>query len=185
MSLDVPALQIVRYPDPALRRKSAVIDPSDPVVRQVALRMIDLMHEADGVGLAAPQVGLAWRLFVTNARDADPTDRVFINPTLTLARGAAEADEEGCLSVPDIRVQVRRAPAARIEAIDIDGRPVVMEAEGFLARVWQHETDHLDGVLIIDRMSPLDRLTLRSTIRALEQAAPVAPMAGGRRRTGA
>ena len=171
MSVDPASLRIVTYPDPALREKSAAVDPDDPNVHEVARRMLELMHEADGVGLAAEQVGLPWRLFVTNGRDADPQDRVFINPELALARGEVMTEEEGCLSLPGINVQVRRAPSAEITAIDTDGRPTSMSAEGILARIWQHEYDHLHGVLIIDKMNPMDRLATRKTLKELRAAA--------------
>ncbi len=172
---DATSLRIVDYPDPVLRRRAEEVDPSDARVRSVALRMIELMHEAEGVGLAAPQVGLSWRLFVTNAGEADPVDRVFMNPVLRItapdgSRSPLELLEEGCLSLPGIHVQVRRPRHAAIEAIGLDGEPVSMAAEGFLARVWQHEFDHLEGVLLLDRMGPRDRLGNRRAIRDLEEA---------------
>jgi peptide deformylase len=171
MAVDLASLRIIHFPDEALRAKAAQVDPEDETVRTVARRLIDLMHEADGVGLAAPQVGLSWRLFVTNAREADPVDRIFINPRLTLPRGELISEEEGCLSLPGINVQVRRAVKAEISAIDLEGEPFTMTAEGFLARVWQHEFDHLEGMLIIDRMSPIDRLATRKALKALEAGA--------------
>jgi len=173
MAVDPASLRIVRYPDPVLRRRAEAVDPADESVRAVARRMVELMHEADGVGLAAPQVGLPWRLFVTNAGEADPIDRVFVNPVLTLTSPAGEPSpleimEEGCLSLPGIHADVRRPRHAAIEAVDLEGDPVSMAAEGFLARVWQHEFDHLEGVLIIDRMGPKDRMVNRRSIKDLE-----------------
>ena len=175
MDPDAANLRIVDYQDPALRRRAEEVDPTDDRVRAVARRMIELMHEAEGVGLAAPQVGLSWRLFVTNAGDADPVDRVFMNPVLRItapygSRSPLELLEEGCLSLPGIHVQVRRPRHASIDAVDLDGAPVSMAAEGFLARVWQHEFDHLEGVLLLDRMGPRDRLGNRRAIRDLEDA---------------
>lgn len=171
MTVDPDRLRIVHYPDPALRARTQPVDPSDPVVRAIAARMIELMHEAEGVGLAAPQVGLAWRLFVTHARDADPVDRVYFNPKLTLEPGAMEAVDEGCLSLPGINVTVRRPVVARLRAVDLEGGVFDQTADGFLARVWQHEFDHLEGRLIIDRMGPRDRLATRKAIRELERGA--------------
>jgi peptide deformylase len=171
MSVDPTRLKILVYPAPALRKKGRQVDPADGTVRAVARRMIELMHEADGVGLAAPQVGLDWRLFVTNGREADPQDRVFINPELTLGRGEMVTEEEGCLSLPGINVQVRRAPKADIAAIDLNGEAFRMSADGLLTRIWQHENDHLDGVLIIDKMSPIDRLSTRKALKELKSAA--------------
>jgi peptide deformylase len=164
-------LRIVKYPDPALRAKTRPVDPADPEVHAVARRMLELMHEADGVGLAAPQVGLAWRLFVTNARDHDPIDRVFINPEISLSKEPLEIMEEGCLSLPGIYGDVRRPPSASITATGLDGERFTLELEGFHARVCQHEFDHLMGVLIIDKMSQLARLGIRKQLKELEAAA--------------
>jgi peptide deformylase len=171
MSVDPESLQIFIYPHPSLRTKGQPVDPADENVHAVARRMLQLMHEADGVGLAAPQVGLAWRLFVTNGRDFDPEDRVFINPQLTPGRGEMVTEEEGCLSLPGIHVQVRRADHVDITAHGLDGRPFSMSADGFLTRIWQHENDHLDGILIIDKMSPMDRLATRKALKDLKTAA--------------
>jgi len=171
VTVNVEQLRIVSYPDPVLRQKAAPVDPADPTVRAVAARMIELMHEAEGVGLAAPQVGLSWRLFVTNGRDADPVDRVYFNPRLELGRDEWGTEEEGCLSLPGIHVKVRRPSGVRIEAVGLDGEAFALEDDGFLARIWQHENDHLDGVLIIDRMSPIDRLATRKVLREMRSAA--------------
>jgi peptide deformylase len=171
MSVDPDRLKILIYPDPALREKGQPVDPADETVHAVARRMLQLMHEADGVGLAAPQVGLPWRLFVTNGRDIDPEDRVFINPQLNPGRGQMVTEEEGCLSLPGINVQVRRADHVDITAHGLNGEPLSLSADGFLTRIWQHENDHLDGVLIIDRMSPMDRLATRKALKGLKMAA--------------
>jgi len=171
MHVDPAELSIVTYPARILKERARPLEAVDDEVRAVAHRMIDLMHEAEGVGLAGPQVGLPWRIFVTNGRADDPEDRVYINPRLELERGDLESDEEGCLSLPGITVQVRRPPVATITALDIDGHEFSRTAEGMLARIWQHEYDHLDGVLILDRMSPIDRLANRKAIKELEAAA--------------
>ncbi|MDY7109123.1 MAG: peptide deformylase [Planctomycetota bacterium] len=170
MSVDPDQLSILIYPHPALRQKGEPVDPADEHVHAVARRMIQLMHEADGVGLAAPQVGLAWRLFVTHGRDYDPEDRVFINPRLDIGRGEMITEEEGCLSLPGIHVQVRRADHVDITAHGLDGEPFSMSADAFLTRIWQHENDHLDGVLIIDKMTPMDRLATRKALKELKTA---------------
>jgi peptide deformylase len=170
MHVDPADIRIVLYPDPVLKERARPVEEIDDTVRAVAARMIELMHEAPGVGLAAPQVGLPWRMFVTHAGEADPVDRVFVNPELTLG-GELVSAEEGCLSLPEINVQVRRPDAAEITATDADGQTVHMRGEGFLARVWQHEFDHLNGVLIVDRMSPMDRLATRRALKDLRAAA--------------
>jgi peptide deformylase len=173
MEIDPTRLTIVHYPDPVLRRRAAPLEHVDETVRAVAARMIELMHEAEGVGLAGPQVGLSWRLFVARDNVPDAPVDVFVNPVLDLERGPMVAAEEGCLSLPDIRGEIRRAPGATIRALDLAGRSFEQHAEGFLARVWQHEYDHIEGVLIIDRMSPLDRLATRRALKALEAEAKV------------
>ena len=132
--------------------------------------MIVLMHEAEGVGLAAPQVGLAWRLFVARGEGEDDPDEVFINPELELD-GDLVVREEGCLSVPNVTAEIRRPTAVTLTALDRDGRQITRQDADLLARVWQHEVDHLNGVLIIDRMSPMDRIATRRTLKSLEAAA--------------
>jgi peptide deformylase len=161
-------LRILHYPDPRLRRKAAEVKDFDASLAELAARMFELMKTAEGVGLAAPQVGVALRLFVMNATGEEKDRLVFINPVLDQLAGAAEA-EEGCLSLPGINVQVKRAARARVRAFDLAGKPFTLEAGDLPARVWQHETDHLNGVLIIDRMGPADRIATRKVLKALEQ----------------
>ena len=171
MSIDLASLRIVHYPDPILRRRAKPLREIDDEVRDVARRMIELMIEEEGVGLAAPQVGLPWRLFVCRDPDApDACAEIYANPVLRL-HGEPASREEGCLSLPEIRAPIRRPAAAVLQALDLEGRPVERSDEGFMARVWQHEFDHLNGVLIIDRMSPLDRLAARKALRTLEAEA--------------
>ncbi len=174
MHVDLASLHIVRYPDPVLRRKTRPIASIDETVRAVARRMLELMHEAPGVGLAGPQVGLSWRLFVTNAGDLDPVDRVFINPELALGRVEMEVATEGCLSLREIDVEVRRPVHADITATGLDGERFSISADELLARIWQHENDHLDGVLIVDRMSQMDRLSTRRALKEMREAAGIA-----------
>lgn len=185
MAVDLANLSIAHYPDPILRTRCEPVAEVTDEVRAVARRMIEMMFQAEGLGLAAPQVGLRWRLFVCHVpADADrspdstpPTASaeamVFINPVLSDPLGPLEASSEGCLSLPDITGDVTRARAITITALDLDGRPFTRTAAGLLARCWQHETDHLDGVLILDRMSHLSRLRTRSAVRGLERAAGV------------
>ncbi len=180
MPTDPASLRIQHYPAPVLRQKGEPIELSDEVAG-VARRMIELMREADGIGLAAPQVGLSWRLFVCHvpegqgrsASDSPPSanaePEVYINPTLSDPLGPPEPGEEGCLSLPDITGEVLRPPTITIAATDLEGRPFQRTATGLLARCWQHEMDHLDGVLILDRMLQKWRVKNRSAIRALEQ----------------
>ena len=171
MPIDPLRLRIVTYPDPVLRQ------PADPVaevsdeVRAVAHRMIELMHEAPGVGLAAPQVGLPWRMFVANPTGEPGNDRVFINPEVADASRDVTAMEEGCLSLPEIRGEVQRPRRVTVRATDLEGERFELTSEELPARVWQHEIDHLDGVLIIDKMTRMDRLANRRPLKALEAGA--------------
>jgi peptide deformylase len=143
--------------------------------------MVELMRKEEGIGLAAPQVGLPWRLFIADvpptdgrSAEADPPTatqgvQVYINPRLAAPTGAPEAAEEGCLSLPDIRGEVIRPPMITISAINLEGQPFTRTAAGLLARCWQHEMDHLDGTLIIDKFTQMSRLKNRSAIRDLER----------------
>ena len=170
MSVDPRKLRIVLYPDPVLRAKAAQVPRIDDELRCVIARMTELMHQADGVGLAAPQVGLSLRLFVANATGDAADDRVFINPVLLAPSQEIEAASEGCLSIPEVRGEVRRPRAITIEACDERGEKFTLTSDALPARIWQHEVDHLDGVLILDRMSPLDKLANRRRIKQLEDA---------------
>jgi peptide deformylase len=113
-------------------------------------------------------VGLALRMFVMNPTGEPADARTFVNPAIRDKHGAADA-EEGCLSLPGVFVQVRRAASCAIDAQDLTGKPIRVEGSELIARVWQHETDHLDGRLIIDRMGPADKLATRKTLQALEE----------------
>lgn len=159
--------RIVLYPDPRLRRKCAPFEGIDDSVGRLAERMLELMHAANGVGLAGPQVGICRRIFVCNPTGESGDDRIFINPVLTDLTGAIEA-EEGCLSIPDVRILIRRARRCRISGLDATGRPVEAACEDLLSRIVQHEADHLDGRLIIDRMSGPERIANKKTLAQLE-----------------
>ena len=166
---DPSTLRLVKYPDPLLRRRCRAVpdDAFDDGLRAVVARMFELMAEHEGVGIAAPQCGLDARLFVMDAGDDLGGPRAYVNPVLDEADGDDEADE-GCLSLPKVNVNVARATTLRLRARDPHGRPIEETADDFRARVWQHETDHLDGRLIIDRMSPTEKLAHRGVLRDLE-----------------
>jgi peptide deformylase len=159
---------IVFHPSPVLRQKARPVARVDGFVAELVRDMHRVAREYDGIGLAAPQVGESLRIFVTCALYGEP-ERVFINPRLELS-GAITGGDEGCLSLPEIRAEIMRPPQARITALDLEGNEFTMERDGIWARVWQHEHDHLEGTLIIDRMRPLDRLANRRAIRDLERA---------------
>ena len=170
MALDVSRLVIAHYPEPLLREVARPIDTIDDTVRAVAARMLELMHEADGAGLAAPQVGLPWRLFVTRTNDEYP-DRVYVNPSLAGLGGDMTVRPEGCLSLPGIELDIRRPSTATVTAKDLESRNFTLADDDLLARVWQHEHDHLNGILIIDKMTPIDRIANRKLLKELESAA--------------
>ena len=140
--------RIRQYGDPALRMRGREVEEVDDDLRRLAERMTDLMHEAQGVGLAATQVGVLRRLFVFVD---EGEDRVLVNPVITKRSKATEVEDEGCLSLRDVLVPVERATEVTIEGLDENGERVELELKLPSARVVQHELDHLDGVLIIDR----------------------------------
>lgn len=168
MSIEPSKLRIVLYPDPVLRLKAKPISAITDEVRAVAQRMIELMHEAPGIGLAAPQVGLSWRLFVACPSTDPKDDMVFINPVLVEPGRTLDDYEEGCLSLPQITGEIRRPKTITIEATALDGKPVRMTSDDLPARVWQHEYDHLQGTLILDRMAPIDRMACERQLKELE-----------------
>lgn len=168
MPIDPAKLKIVLYPDPVLRQKAKPIAAITDEVRAVAFRMIELMHEAPGIGLAAPQVGLSWRMFVACPSTDRSDDMVFINPVLSAPGRSLEDYEEGCLSLPQITGEIRRPKSITIDATAIDGSPIHMTSDELPARVWQHEYDHLDGTLILDRMPPIDRMACERQLKEME-----------------
>ena len=151
----VALLRVRTLGDPILRSASAPVATFDDEFESFIQDMFDTMDDAPGVGLAAPQVGRAVRAFVYDARDEDePARGAMINPTIVWMSEDTEEMEEGCLSIPDTYFPVERARAVRVEAVDLRGAPITAAAEGFLARIFQHEIDHLAGVLFIDRLAP-------------------------------
>ena len=167
MVVDTLPTRIVRYPDPRLRQKCAPIEAFDEAVADLAARMLEIMKAGSGVGLAGPQVGVCRRIFVCNPTGEPGDDHVFVNSELSDLTGAAEA-EEGCLSLPDVHVVKRRAKRCRIRAFDATGQPIDAVGEELVARIWQHETAHLDGGLIIDAMTAADGVANKKAIAQLE-----------------
>lgn len=167
--LDPATLQIVMFPHPTLRHKSKPVRRVNAELRSTVRRMFELMYEARGVGLAANQVDVPLRLFVVNltSDSADGDELVFINPVISRPKGSDEA-EEGCLSLPGLYGQVKRSKQVRVNAYDLDGREINAEIDGLLARVVQHETDHLDGVMFTDRMSTTGQLAVQAALDDFE-----------------
>ena len=161
--------------DPVLRERAHEVTEFDRSLRKFAKRMIRTMHDAPGVGLAAPQVGVLQRLLVY---DVDDDPRVLVNPVLDEFSDETEESDEGCLSVPGVTMPVERPVSVRVQGLDEYGEPVDFRAEGFEARVIQHENDHLDGVLIVDRTSRSARAAALRLMRENE-AAGVEAAGGG------
>lgn len=154
------ALEIRMMGDPVLREKAEAIAEVDDDVRRLAQDMFDAMYTADGVGLAAPQVGISRRLIVVDPREEGVEPVALVNPSVVEVGDEPDRAEEGCLSIPGLREVVERPATVVVEALDLDGEAVRIEADGLLARVLLHEVDHLDGVLFLDRVSPLKRKML-------------------------
>jgi peptide deformylase len=154
--------QVRQYGDPVLRMKANEVEVFDEELESLAERMIALMHDADGVGLAATQVGIVRRIFVFND---EGEDRVVVNPVLTLTGKDTEVSEEGCLSLGPVRMPVERSLKVTLDGFDVHGEPLHLELEGLSARVVQHESDHLDGTLIIDRTDPESRREAMAQLR--------------------
>jgi peptide deformylase len=173
-------LRIVPFPHPALRYKSRPVERIDDALRANVRAMFDLMYAARGIGLAANQVGLPHRFFVLNLT-ADPEQKdqelVFINPEI-VKRHASVEDEEGCLSFPGIYAPVQRARTIKVQAYDLAGNDVTIDADALFSRAIQHELDHLDGVLFIDRLAPAARKAIDPKVKAVEEGFRVAQSEG-------
>lgn len=163
-------MEIVLYPHPALRWKSRPVQTIDQQLKSVVNEMFELMYANAGIGLAANQVAYPYRVFVLNlSADPDQKDEelVFINPEIVRKKGNQVA-EEGCLSFPKMFGDVRRSGSLVVSAFDLDGNEFELDCEDLASRAVQHETDHLDGVLFIDRMADSMREKLDNTIHAFE-----------------
>jgi peptide deformylase len=168
--------RVMRFDEPPLRRKAKKVKEFDDGLKALAQDMLETMHASNGVGLAAPQVGISQRLIVVQLPPEEPAEEegetpaaeqqppapspvfVLANPEIVEQSEEQEVDEEGCLSVPGIVGEVSRPAVIKLRAQNLKGKPVRLTAEGYLARVFQHEMDHLDGVLFIDRVEGADKL---------------------------
>lgn len=163
-------LKIIHYPHPTLRHVSKPVRRVDAELRTTVARMFELMYEANGIGLAANQVDLPLRLFICNlaARPGEGEELVFINPVIRRPKGNSER-EEGCLSLPGLYAPVRRPEAIDFEAYSLSGELVSVPLDGMMARVVQHEVDHLDGVLFTDRLSPTSQMAVSEALMEFEE----------------
>lgn len=176
-------LPIRAYGDPVLKKMTQDIEPDHPGLKQLIADMFETMYAANGVGLAAPQVGLGIRMFIVDAspfaedEDGNPTDeaklkdfkKVFINPYIVEEDGEQWPFEEGCLSIPNIREEVLREPRIVLQYQDENFKEHEVEFDGMAARVIQHEHDHLDGILFTDRLKPLRRRLLNGKLRDISR----------------
>ncbi len=165
-------MDVLVYPDPILRRGGKTVTAFDAELRALSERMMEAMYVEGGVGLAAPQVGIEHKLLVLNPA-GDKKDRsgelVLCNPTLTKKKGR-EFGEEGCLSFPGIHAEVERWVDVTVTYQDLDGKQQTLAATGWLARIVQHEMDHLDGVFFVDRLTAADKLRVKAQLQELEDS---------------
>jgi peptide deformylase len=164
------SLSVIHYPHPTLRHVSRPLKRVDADLKRMIAEMFDLMYQFEGVGLAANQVDLPYRVFVANvegARTATDAECVFINPVILRGSGQAER-EEGCLSIPGVYAPVTRKEKVTLQAYNLAGEEVSGDFEGLFARIVQHEIDHLDGRLFIDRIEPLRRADIQHTLEEFE-----------------
>ncbi len=160
-------MEIAVYPNPVLKTKAKPIEEIDDKICQIAEEMLDTLYNAHGIGLAAPQVGLSIRLVVLDITGEKTGERVFINPQIIEERGEI-LEEEGCLSFPDVMGKVIRSQYVKVTAYNLKGEKLEMEGEGLLSRAWQHEIDHLNGCLFIDKMTPASIIAIKQKLKELE-----------------
>jgi peptide deformylase len=177
------ALELTLYPDPVLKKRAPAVERIDAALRDRVRDMFEVMYKEHGIGLAAPQVSWSTRLFVINVSGEpdEGEELVFINPQIVASSKDEELDEEGCLSIPDIRGEVARSLKVRVKAQDLDGKWFELETEELLARAIQHELDHIDGILFIQRLSPADQLAVKKQLKKLEKQSPGSSSTSARR----
>jgi len=161
-------MDLVTYPDPALLKKTRPVETFDDELKARIAEMSQIMHESQGVGLAAPQVGWSVKLLILNPGDDPADDEALINPVIKKRRGRVMG-EEGCLSFPGIFVAVERAKEVDIEFQDVNGDVHVETRSDFVARIVQHEIDHLENILLVHRMSPADRVRVKRDLQDLSE----------------
>jgi peptide deformylase len=160
------------YGDPVLREKARPVETIDEEIRRLAEDMLETLADAEGVGLAGPQVGASQRVIVVHPAaergERREPPRVLVNPDIVDRRGPQVGAEEGCLSIPGIYDTVKRHDRVRVRALDLEGKEIEIDASGMLSRILQHEIDHLEGVLFVDRVGPMRRALLRRRLRELQ-----------------
>jgi len=166
--MDVDKCCITHFPASVLGGVAVPVDEITDDIRRLVERMIDVMIELKGIGLAAPQIGVGLRIFVVSVDGTRENAKVYINPELEVA-GDLETNEEGCLSVPGVFARIKRYGKCIVTATDLDGNRFTEEAKGLQVRAFQHEYDHLEGVLIKDRMGQVQLISARRQLRELRE----------------
>jgi peptide deformylase len=166
--IDLKKCRMTRYPAPLLALKAKSIEKIDDDIRRLSEKMLDIMIENKGVGLAGPQAGVSLQIFVVSIDGSKENAKVYINPHIETA-GTLDDVEEGCLSVPGIYPKIKRYKKCSVTALGLDGKEFTETGEGLLARAFQHEFDHLQGTLIADRMSAVARIAARSRLKQLRE----------------
>jgi peptide deformylase len=164
---DYTKCTITRFPEPVLSKPTRPIEKFDESIRQLTERMKDIMVECQGVGLAGPQAGVNLQIFVASPNGSRENAKVYINPQIDPG-GTLQIMEEGCLSLPNIYGKISRYTQCTIHAFDLDGKPFTEIGEGILARIFQHEYDHLQGMMIKDRMTEPAKLRARKALKRMQ-----------------
>ncbi len=166
--IDIEKCKLTRYPAQILKLKAKPVEEINEDIRLLVERMIDIMVESNGIGLAAPQANMSLRLFVISLKSQKEDAMVFINPRIETA-GATETMEEGCLSVPGIYTNIKRPAKVTVTAQDLDGKEFTLETTELLSKCIQHEYDHLEGKTIVDRMSMVAKIKYRRTLETMNE----------------
>ncbi|PKL44954.1 MAG: peptide deformylase [Planctomycetes bacterium HGW-Planctomycetes-1] len=166
--VDVEKCKMTRWPTPVLIEKAKPIEEIDDSIRALAEKMKDIMVEHKGVGLAGPQAGVGLRIFVASPDGTKENAKVYINPAITPS-GTLVTNEEGCLSLPGVWGNIKRYSKCSVKAIGLDGKEFTEQAEGLLARIFQHECDHLNGTLVADKLSTVAKIAARRKLKQLRE----------------
>jgi len=166
--IDIEKCCITRWPSPVLLRRAEPIEEINDNIRALAEKMVDIMVQYKGVGLAGPQAGVGLRIFVASPDGTKENAKVYINPVITLS-GNLVSNEEGCLSLPGVWGNIKRYSKSSVKAQGLDGKEFIEDGEGHLARIFQHECDHLDGTLIADKLSTVAKIAARRKLRHLRE----------------
>jgi peptide deformylase len=166
--IDIEKCQLTHYPADVLAKSASPVEKIDDNIRQLIVKMTDVMLKNKGVGLAAPQIGVPLRLFIISLDGNRESVKVYVNPAVTPI-GELDSVEEGCLSVPNVFTKIKRYKKCKVIATDLDGKQFTEEAEGLFARALQHESDHINGVTIVSRMGQAAKIARRKQLKKLKQ----------------